>query len=382
MKTKINIIKNMVASIILAGALLLPSTKTRAESVNLKDYELTKRVLEADFVHPFATAEARANATYSANQVVDYLLNKSENDSLILRVGKTAVDVWGKNFTAYISHEAGHERDDLRFGSGIRWRSLTPQIAPSERALDTLDEKLQYCSAGINQNTYNSNIIWENGQRFGNFDNTGFLFNSLYGAFYSPDSSTRDGINCTNDLEDYCDALAEKGIHETPENLKRKSLITNALTLQNWASVWKSVNYTLNRQTNNEPLTFKIRDTEITPPIFSHYLTGEGTYFQGDVLVNPRGQIPIKVSGGFSDERVRGGVKLYGLRLTDKFSLNPFAHVDNHGGHNFGTDVNYTLTQNVGLTARVEQNNRDILENDVKNEGNGVNFKLGIIGRF
>ncbi|MFH0711801.1 MAG: hypothetical protein V1889_01715 [archaeon] len=377
-----NSLKGKLISLALAGLSFLPSTKLKGEDVNPKDYlpMPQKRVIELDFDNPLATAESRAKANYSAGQAVDYVLNKSEDDSFVWRMGKTAVDLYAGYASSYVFHEAGHEGDGLKFEGGFR-NTGVPKVAPTGKSLGSVRDRLQYFADGINQNSFNSNLIWENGQRFGKFDDAGFLFNSPYGAFYVP-GDVRSNGNTTNDLEGYCEALREKGIGETPESLKGKSLVVNALTFQNYASVWNLINYAVRGKTNNEPMTFSVGNAEITPPIFSHYLTDKGSYFQGDVFVNPRGEMPLKISAGSQDDKFRAGVKLYDLDLTDKLSFNPYVYTDSSGGHSIGSDVSYELSDSLRLTARVEHNDEDILESGVKGEGNGVNVTAGVEIRF
>lgn len=380
MKKK-NSLKNKIASIVLAVASLLPSTsKVHAGQANC-DVAPIKRVLETDFQHPLATFDSRTKVNYSANQLVDFVLNESEDDSLPVRLAKTGLDLYASHLTAYISHEAGHEGKDLNFQGGIR-KTLTPKVAPTKKTLETLEQRAKYFSSGINQNSINAGLIWENGQRHGNFDDSSFLFNSLYGAFYTLDKDTRSNGNTIDDLEGYCDALSELGIKENPKKLKEKSRIASALTLQNYASVWNIFNYVLRGEANSRPLTFEIKGLEITPPVFSHYLTDEGSYFQGDVFTNPSGKVPIKFSVGVQEDKFRAGAKVYDLKLTDKLSFNPYVYADNSGGHSIGSDLEYRLTNNFNLTSRIEHNHRDILESSVKDKGNGINITAGLKWKF
>jgi hypothetical protein len=375
-------LRDKITSVVLAGVSLLPSVSIAYEA-NAKDYTVKtqKRVLELDIDHPFATPQSRAKTTYSANQLTDYVLNKSLSDSLPKRLAKSVADAYLKYLTAYISHEAGHEGKDLSLQADLR-KTLTPKVAPTKKSLDTPEKRIKYFSAGLNQNTLNSSLIWENGQRHKNFDDTGFLFNSLYGAFYTPDEGTRSSGNTLNDLEAYCDALEEKGIRENPSRLKARSQIASALTLQNYASIWNALNYTLNGKTNTDPLTFKIKDTEITPPIFSHFLTQKGSYLQSDTFLNPKGKNPIKISAGVQDDKLRAGAKLYDLKATDKLSFNPYIYVDTSGGHSIGSDLEYSLSENLSLTAEIQTNKNDVLENETFEKGNGINITAGLKWAF
>ncbi|GEM_PF-2939273 len=384
MNTKKSSLKNKLTSIVLTGLSLLPTTKLKAQDTNSADYNpaTSQRVIELDIANPLATSDSRAKANYSTNQIINYALNESENDSLPLRLAKTAGDLYGAYFTAYIFHEAGHEGADLKFGNGFRGWDLTPKIAPTEKTLDTPDKKATYYSAGLNQNTLNSEKIWENGQRFGNFSDAGLLFNSLYESFYSPNQNTRSNMNTGDDLESYCNALEEKRIHETPRGIKRKSLIANALTFQNYESIYNLFNYAMNGHTNNKPTTFSVGNLEITPPIFNQYLTHNGSYLQGNVFINPQKKNPIKISAGFTDDKIRAGAKVYDVKLSDKFNFSPYTYADTNGGFSVGSDFGYKATKNIELTARVEFNHKDILENDVKDEGNGLNATAGIRLRF
>lgn len=376
-----NVFRNGTASVILAGASVFAPVFGAEISSKPCEPVSQKRVLELEVNHPFATSESRAKATYSANQIIDYVLDKSEEDSLVLRLAKTAGDFYGSYLTAYISHEAGHEGKDLKFEGGLR-SSATPRVALTKKELGTPQKRVRYFSSGVNQNSLNANLIWENGQRYGNFDDSGFLFNSLYGAFYSADGNTRSDGNAVDDLEGYCEALGEIGVRETPKGLKRKSQIASALTLQNYASIWNVFNYAVNGRTNAKPLVFEIKGIEMTPPVFSHFLTDEGSYFQGDIFLNPRGNHPVKISAGIQDEKFRAGAKVYDFKPTDKLGISPYVFADTSGGHSVGCDAEYRLTNNFDLTARIEHNQRDILESGVKDKGNGINAVFGFKAKF
>ena len=88
--------------------------------------------------------------------------------------------------------------------------------------------------------------------------------------------------------------------------------------------------------------------------------------------------MPVKISAGFSDDKIRAGLKLYDLKATDKLSFNPYVYVDNSGGHSVGSDVAYKISDNLSLVGRVESNNGDILESGIKDEGDGVNATVGL----
>ncbi len=165
--------------------------------------------------------------------------------------------------------------------------------------------------------------------------------------------------------------------------------------MQTWDSAKSVWNYLSKGQRNTNMTTFKIRGTEITPPLINHYLTPEGSLYNATSFINPNGENPIELGVGIDADFIGDG-EVDHLRLggqykninIGKIKVSPFAYINaarsdlDYNGFSVGAEASLPLSKNIGLRGKMEYNKDDILENTVKGKDNGFNAVVGLEARI
>jgi hypothetical protein len=341
-------LKTKLASIALAGLSMLPTAKAKT--------------LELDMTHPFATFDSRANLNYSANQATQKALDQIDDKNLLTRVAKTTAESYAAYLFSYITHEAAHDGTNTEFTSELRPGTLTPKTKTQNLSFNSSEEESAYFARGVNQNTRNANTILENAVLNNEAPGLPFIFNSLYLAGYKPNKDTRSKGQTTNDLDAYSNALAQRGIKTSRKKIQRNALIANALTPQNWATIFGTAKYIATGEKTDSPLTFKIANIEFTSPETSLYLGENGLFYNAKSFINPNSDSPLSVSIGTENGVTRVGAKKYNVRTPiENLTMSPSAYLSSSGGYSAGTDLELKLSPKSSLKLALTHSKNDLM---------------------
>lgn len=396
-------LKNKLGTILIAGSLISPPLLLEEGTARADESSSTERKFILDFVNPLDDFEANSKLKYSLNQLsgkgLDYLNNKADLDSgFIERFGVLALGAYLSEILELTSHEGSHIREGRRYGEydyGFKLKSFTnfSRNFYLQFGYEPTDEQfIKERMSGLNQNEYNSYILFENSRNNLTFDNgLSFLLAKFWDVGYNVSSNESEDIN---DVKKYLWLLNKKDINLSKGSYLIQSLIADLLSVQTWDSAKSVFNYLKTGRKNLKPTIFKIRGVEFTPPLINHYLTSDGGFYNITSFINPNGDNSVRMSIGtdvnFIGEgevnSLRLGVKYYGFRLGNSQrapKVNPFVSFDfRTKGYSIGTDTRIPIKDKIELTGKYEYNKNDTLENTVKGKNNGHGARLGFTYRF
>jgi hypothetical protein len=429
-----NISKNGICGALalsaLVGSYIMPISKANADQINSKN-NLTiseivgqpnvtlddyfnnvdaeeksiypDRKLKVSFDNPAKDSEASSNAFVSLNELTgagsDVLSIKTGLNKLIY--GRTAL-VLGHIYASYwitlTSHELAHVREGSKNGEYSFQFKMKSPVAISNNFIKffgytpTDDQHLKEIIAGLNQNELDSYALFEkNINEELTFDRgISFLITKLWDLSYHMLNAEDQELN---DIDQYTRLLNKKRINSTKTDHLVKSMISDALSATTYDSINAIFNYIAHGKRSGEKMMIRIGDLEITPPIINHYLTLDGSFFNGVCFINPKKQNPIEVSLGIDGDfisgktdRLRAGVKIHTIGIIeDRLKASPFAYISTsrtsfgtNTGYSIGVEAMVLLMPSYDIIIKPEYNNNEIVENVVKGkEGFNVSVSVG-----
>lgn len=378
-----------------------------------KERLMPKRNLIVDFANPISSFEANANASNSINQLFgkgnDLLGVKLGLDKYLLgRIGQTLFSTYTNMGTGYFSHEIAHHYKSLWNGHNVlsfTWDDTAffgiPALEKNIYTWDLpIDDNIFQAVAGLNQNTFNSETQFRNDQEEITFDEgISFLINKLNKTRYitmGPITAPSDYF--CGDLDYYFKFLNEKNIEITKGNFLNQSWLADGLSAYTLDSLKAILVYLVKGERSVKPTKVSLGGTELGLPLFSHYLTPEGGFYNIISFVNPNGKNPIEVNLG-TDIDFMGGGKVDHLRFGGQYNnlklgkgkhallLSPFAYINTNKsfdgkGFSAGTKLELPITKKTKLGVKAEYNKDDMIENIVKGKDKGLYFMSTLNWRF
>ncbi len=334
----------------------------------------------------------------------------------------------------HASHETAHNMlsrkkysDNLEFEFGspkegaeqILFFKNTQNI--HERAFSNLDDTIFSMVSGLNQQEQNLESLYE---KFAKEDavlfdqGINFWFNKIHpikyiieaeeGSEYESIMQYRLANRHKKKLEDptaYTAGLKEKGISISKNKLLAQNLIPTLLTVQTYHSIISIPEYFVNGKRATKPLWIELDNTKITPPLFSHYFTTNGSFWNADIFIKPENGplieaelgLDVNFLGESKLDRLRTGAKIHNISLIPKAEkmspkLSPYTFVNlerssgKPKGFLIGSDLEVPIEANdnytIFLTTKIEISHDDVKENLVKGEDNGFNMLFALKMRF
>ncbi len=399
-----------------------------------KHRKTPKRTLSINLTqNPLKDSESLSDCWYASNQILgegnDYLGEKLGLDKNLLgRLGLAAGALWGSHVSSYYAHETAHdidlERRGINPGIDIDLSDWGGFFAPRYRQkpigfenyikLDD-DAIFRITVNGLNQDELNAKRGWEQSMLKGELsfcDSLSHLRSKLedvvyilgvglaeqrFDAIFSELPSRymfadyhQKGIKTDPDI--YTGLLQSRGINLTKKGYLIQALAADILSYPTWESLGSVFRYLTKGERTGKPFTLKLADgLEITPPLFSLYLTPLGSVCEASSMFNPGGKNPFKFSlgtdldfiGKGKVDLLRIGGQLYGVDFPLGVKVSPFAHVNlqksslSPDGFSAGFEASVTLAKKIRLRGKAEMWSRDLIKSMVV-EGKRSGFKLAL----
>ncbi len=397
--TLIRKVRDKIKKICLAGLVLGSTSIASPQEPNTLNLE--PRDFHLDFHDPITNFEANSNLKYSIDQLVgkssDWMANEGGDKHIIPRLAQLPFIFYLGQVSRFTSHELGHLRAGKKAGKS-NWDGeihdfLFFQGNPDFGYTSDVDKKLEFFVGGLNQDEYNAYTITKNNPTRISFDEgINFLTTKFRDVFYNLSSREKyKQGRVRKDPEAYTFFLKKKGINLSQDELLLQSLTADILSLQTYDSIASLYNYIINGKRYTDRITLNLGNSQITPPIFSHYLTPKGSFFDISSTINPSGKNPIDLHIG-TDADFIGDGNLNHLRFGGRYndipiikglSLSPFFSLNldksgNYEGILSGAEAKYKIFERLGIRAKVQYSENDLIENEVKGRDRGINFQLGL----
>lgn len=409
----------------------------------VKRERLPSRYLKFDLsASPLDNHDAVSDAWYSFNQLVgkgsDYLGIKLGFDRKAHgRVANTLLNLYLSGAAGYYSHEFAHDFINREYGmrEGFdvdfsRWWPDWPTgskiplypiykkhpVPKWWKKFGKEDIFRKFCD-GLNQDENKAKVMWERNMLEGNVDfsdSIAYLLGKLSDTFYVFYSGFRDhrderpekkGLSPRNlvahlyendllydDVDFYTLFLYNDGVDLPKEDYFRQSLSSDLAswhTLESFASVWR---YLTKGERRSKPTTIKLaKGLDVSPPLFTQYITSNGTFRDAGVFVNPGKKTPFRLSFGKYLNPVnadgkdwRVGAQVYNISLPQGIKASPYLYLDMDGssfwleGFSAGSELFFPMGKENGLWTRIGYNREDIVENRVKGKMKGLEVRFGL----
>jgi len=182
-----------------------------------------------------------------------------------------------------------------------------------------------------------------------------------------------------------------KGIELTKKELLLQTIIADFLSTKTYDSVMALYNYLVKRKRTTKPTTIHLGRTEITPPLISHYLTKDGSFYDTNMFISIAGEYLLKANLGTDVDFIghgktrhfRTGGKLH-MRNTG-INFRPYVYLNSSRGKNFaykgvsaGIEISVGQPGMLEILAQIGFNENDLIQNDIKGKENGIDFSAGI----
>lgn len=410
--------KTVLLSTLVLGSLIFGLKEAKAQQIkspvtqtlNTQKEEkiMPERKLILDFANPINNFEADSNAWCSTNQLFgkgsDLLGLKLRLDTNVFgRIALLGLDSYRSYWSQVASHELGHTRAARKYGDYTfnfemnSFLDIGDNFPRYFKYYLTDEELIEERIAGLNQDEFNSYTLIRNNINDSTVDNEiSFLLTKFWDVKYNLFSS--ESAN-RHDVKEYIRLLNKKGINLSKQEYLIQSVLADMLSMRTWGS-FKSIfyNYLIKGERSVKPITFRFGKTDFTPPLISHYITPEGSFYNISSFINPNGENPIEVSIGTDIDFIGGG-RVNHLRLGGQyndiklkegehaFMISPFAYLNtdksfDYKGFSAGLEAKISITKTVKLRGKAEYNKNDMIENIVKGEDKGVNFVAGLDIKF
>jgi len=186
-----------------------------------------------------------------------------------------------------------------------------------------------------------------------------------------------------------------KGIELTKKELLLQAMIADFLSTKTYDSIMAVYNYLIKGERTTKPTTIHLGRTEITPPLISHYLTKDGSFYDTNMFISIVGKYLLEANLGTDVDFIghgktrhfRTGGKLH-MRDTG-INLRSYLYLNSSRGKNFAyKGVSAGIEISVGqpgmweVLVEIGFNENDLIENDIKGKENGIDFSAGLNLRY
>ncbi|MBN1481634.1 hypothetical protein JXA70_15285 [candidate division KSB1 bacterium] len=353
-------------------------------------------------------------------------------DNILFRAGLFTSGLWTNAMLRFYSHETAHEylyrANNVHIQNALdfqQWKSsyipllYYPGWKQSQINPNVLneDELMIATVSGLNQDELNADAVRlsfiERGV-ISFYDAQSYLLTKLRDVEYILRSGSDEAPftpgqkihqlqydvyaetpHLFDDVNLYRLALLNNGVNITNKQLLNRALFADLLSWHTWESAWSLFAFMLRGDHSTRPRALRVgKNAAILPPLFSHYMTTQGSFFNSSYVLeigNRRLVVDIGSMIGFTNikafQHYRVGVKVLNIKMTSFWQTSPFAFFNgksglNVTGHAVGFENIISLYRHVAITARAEYNRNDLLENLVKHEKNGFQLVFGVRSAF
>jgi len=360
--------------------------------------EMPKRKLILDFQNPIENFEANSSLWFTANQIAgkgnDLLgIKCGLDENLLGRIALLSLDFYTDHITTITSHELSHIREGKESNIySVKFElnsfDFTQNFPGRFKNTPTIEQDLREKIAGLNQNEYNSYILFKNNLDTLTFDNgITFLVTKFLDSYYN--LSNRHKAD-EGDVKQYIALLNQKDINLSRKEYLAQTLIADLLSFYTYDSLSSIGNYLLTGERTTDVTPLNIGSTELTPPLINHYLTTNGSFYNITTVINPQGEHPLELSlgtdidfiGDGNVDRLRFGGQYHQINLgkgKHAPKISPFVYCNfnksfDPKGISLGTELAIPLTKSSYISIKADYDKNDILENRIKGKDNGFNI--------
>ena len=384
-----------------------------------------------EFRDPRYSFEANANTWHTLNQTAafgaDILTESKHMNRAWARSALFAGALWSNTMLRFYSHEIAHEyvyrHKNISIQNSLNLQSWTSSYIPgiaypswqrSQVDVDRLNgqELIAATAAGLNQDEFNAEISWRSSFQHGFttfYDAQSYVLTKFRDVEYIIKSGSDEAPfapgqriqqlqydvyaetpHLFDDVNLYRLALLNNGISISNQHLLNRALFADALSWHSWESLYALFSYLSSGKNKTRLFSFSIgENVEIMPPLFSHYMTPSGSFFNSSYVLNMnniRLRLDIGSMIGFTNinafQRYRFGLKALDVDLTSFWHIQPYFYINGQSGLNFsgqsiGIDNILHYSRTLALFFKAEYNYGDILENEIKREKTGFQTVLG-----
>lgn len=391
------------------------------------------RILVFECRDPRTSFESNTAAWQTLNQSIAWgidALNTSKgwNANLTRRSALFLGSLWLNSMLRFYSHEVAHEYVYRRHGIAMKnsldfnhWKSsYLPGIyypAWEQRTVDpsrlSAEDLISATVAGLNQDELNAKAMWSTSFRrneFSFYDAQAYLLTKVRDVEYIRRSGSEEAPfapgqqihqlhhdvyaetpHLFDDVNLYRLALFNNGITISNRQLLQRALLADALSWHTWETLYAMAAYWIQGRASSTVFSWSIHPhLTVSPPLFSHYMTPEGSFINSTYRIKyhqQRLQLELGALIGFqrlhSMQRYRLGFHLLEIRVTPLWHVQPRLYVNGRSGFHFdgfsiGVDQTLSVFQTMALLVDVEYNHNDLFENLLKFKDNGWQAVFGV----
>lgn len=338
------------------------------------------------------------------------------------RVVLLSAGLWSNAMLRYYSHELAHEYLYRNSGASLRsgpsldhWTSsylpgfYYPLWRKNAIASDafTDDQLLFAIAGGLNQDEWNARTIWRDdlaGRPTDYYNALSFLLTKFrdIGYILSSGSDERpfapgqkiDHLSESvylfsprlyDDINLYRLALLNQGVEVTSASLLRQSLAADLLTWKTWQSIYAVYQFI---RCEGSP-----KNIRIPLPLISYYLTPSGAFYNLEFPLNLSHDRLLLLNFGVQPDRktaynrpIRLGIEFSAVPVKSLLEVAPFVYWTLNTQINDGFSIGFNsfchVRQNMDIWLLFEYHQNDVLENTIKGEKQGAQFRLGFYKKF
>jgi hypothetical protein len=394
--------------------------------------EKNNRTIAFELRDPRGSFEANTSAWHAMNQSiaigVDAVSSHGLNDKLLSRAGLFVGGLWTNSALRFYSHEAAHEyvyrAHNVSINNSLDFQHWKSSYVPglyypswNQTQIDphllNEEELISATIAGLNQDELNADAVWHSSfsrKTISFYDAQSYLLTKFRDVEYIFKSGSNEAPfapgqqmhqlqydvyaetpHLFDDVNLYRLALLNNGVTISNQQLMNRALFADLMSWHTWENVWSMAAYLFNGKNSLQPFSFQCGEhVKVAPPLFSHFLTTKGSFFNSTYLFeihNKKLLLDIGSTVGFTSidafQAYRVGVKALDRNVTRFWSIQPYFYLNGQSGfringHSLGFENFISFSENFALTIRLEHNQNDHLENFVKQERNGFQSVFGM----
>jgi len=396
-----------------------------------------QRTISLEFRDPRRSFEANTAMWQTLNQSIAHGLDQIGTSTCLEKsVWSRAVlfsaGLWTNTMLRFYSHELAHEyvyrNNHVHVHNALDFRHWKSSYIPgfyypgwkqSQLDPNVLNDKelISATVTGLNQDEQNARAAWGislDRESISFYDAQSFLLSKFRDVEYIAKSGSDEAPfapgqqihelqydiyaktpHLFDDVNLYRLALLNDGVNISTKQLMNRALFADVLSWHTWESVWSLLSYLLAGPHSAKPFAFKVGDNvHILPPLFSHYMTLSGSFFNSSCRIGLNDfQVQLDIGSiiGFTKieafQRYRIGAKALNIKITSAWLTQPYIFTNGRSGLHLdgvsvGLDNIISISHQLAFLARAEYNQNDLLENVVKCEQNGFQAVFGMRAIF
>lgn len=393
--------------------------------------EKKHRTIAFEFRDPRQSFESNATAWHAMNQSLALGLEsigaKGLNQHALSRAALFAGGLWTNSALRFYSHEAAHEyvyrAHQVPIRNSLDWQQWKSSYIPgifypswTQTHIDPYllneEELISATIAGLNQDELNADVVWHSSMQrnaISFYDAQSYMLTKFRDVEYIAKSGSDEAPfapgqqlhqlqydvyaetpHLFDDVNLYRLALLNSGQKISTQQLMNRALFADLLSFHTWENVWAIAAYLFKGKSSIEPFSFQLGESfKMMPPLFSHYMTTDGSFFNSSYLFELRHQkfqLDIGSVIGFTQidafKVYRFGFKTFDIQMSRIWHIQPYLYLNGQSGfsingHSLGFENVVSVSPRLALTLKLEHNNNDLFENIVKREHNGFQSVFG-----